>query len=391
MHGNLSSYLNRFSLKSIFVPEFLTLEEASGDTKIVQPKKKIISSMSKPVFLNKNLILVFAAWWAFWIFIQYFVLRNYNIHPGTAATDSIISILLLAACCLVPINNMRYYLPKHEKYWYIITVSIVLSLVWILAIRILLGMIFYDDAFYLNALQQSIYVRFAFAVLMNGCIATISLSWFTQQEQQRTEEQKTEMEQSAKDAELSKLRQQLQPHFLFNSLNSISALTLNQPEKARHMIQQLSDYLRSTIRKENLSWSSIKEEIEYLNLYLEIEKIRFGDRLQTEINVEEDCLESNIPAFLLQPVIENAIKFGLYDTTAETTVIRMEVKKTIQSLNIIIQNPFDEETSQGLHGTGFGLASVKKRLYLLFGRNDLLVTKKENGIFYTTIQIPVTT
>ncbi|MGL1273916.1 histidine kinase, partial [Vibrio parahaemolyticus] len=84
-----------------------------------------------------------------------------------------------------------------------------------------------------------------------------------------------------------KLRQQLQPHFLFNSLNSISALIISQPEKARHMIQQLSDFLRGTLKKEEQQWNSLQEEMQYLQLYLDIEKVRFGHRLHTNIIMNE--------------------------------------------------------------------------------------------------------
>jgi len=97
------------------------------------------------------------------------------------------------------------------------------------------------------------------------------------------EEYNKEIEKLATAAELSKLRQQLQPHFLFNSLNSISALTNSHPEKARFMIQQLSDFLRGTLRQEDHHWNTLEKELEHLKLYLEIEKVRFGDRLQTEI------------------------------------------------------------------------------------------------------------
>ena len=130
----------------------------------------------------------------------------------------------------------------------------------------------------------------------------------------------------AKDAELYKLRQQLQPHFLFNSLNSISALTGSQPEKARHMINQLSEFLRGTLKKDEKQWNTLEEEMQYLELYLEIEKVRFGYRLQTNILCEEEALKLELPAMLLQPVVENAIKFGLYDTTGEV-LIKVKQKK----------------------------------------------------------------
>src|SRR4029077_2679 len=152
------------------------------------------------------------------------------------------------------------------------------------------------------------------------CMASISLLWYNQEEQKQMYAHKTEAEQLAREAELYKLRQQLQPHFLFNRLNSISALTGTQPEKARHMINQLSEFLRGTLKKDEKQWNTLDEEMQYLQLYLDIEKVRFGYRLQTEILCDEDARTLKLPAMLLQPVVENAIKFGLYDTTGEVKI-----------------------------------------------------------------------
>lgn len=340
--------------------------------------------------LNKNTakyIPFFVGWALLWIFIQWNVLLKFGITETEAIVDSYLSNILLAASCFLVFNNMKYYLPKNEKYWFILAISFVLSCVWLLVIRSILWYIFKNDQHYTVTLQQSSTVRFGFAFLMIGCMSTISLLWYTQKDQQRTDAQQKEIQQLAKDAELFKLRQQLQPHFLFNSLNSISALTATQPEKARHMIQQLSDFLRGTLKKDDQHKNSLKEELQYLELYLDIEKVRFGHRLNTEISVEENIQQMELPSLILQPVVENAIKFGLYDTIGEVT-ISITAKKVDETLVVTVQNPFDAETAQPLQGTGFGLASIKRRLFLLFARQDLLQTKTENEHFITTIIIP---
>jgi LytS/YehU family sensor histidine kinase len=186
---------------------------------------------------------------------------------------------------------------------------------------------------------------------------------------------------------LFKLRQQLQPHFLFNSLNSINALIGSRPEEARKMVQQLSDFLRGTIKKEETQWVTLHEEIQYLQLYLDIEKVRFGNRLATQIETDESAQSLKLPALLLQPIVENAIKFGLYDTTGET-LIRMHSKKEGNDLVITVLNPYDPETASPRQGTGFGLKSVQRRLYLLFARTDLLTTEAKDNIFTTLVRIP---
>jgi LytS/YehU family sensor histidine kinase len=211
--------------------------------------------------------------------------------------------------------------------------------------------------------------------------------WYTLEEQKEQERRKNESEKIVRDAELYKLRQQLQPHFLFNSLNSISALVISQPAEARKMIQQLSDYLRSTLKKEEHMWVVLSEELQYLELYLDIEKVRFGHRLATEIRSEAAALSAQLAAMLLQPIVENAIKFGLYDTVDDIT-IGIDCAVENQMLVVTVKNPFDPEISQPGKGTGFGLRSVQRRLSLLFARNDLLVTSTAGNIFITQIKIP---
>ena len=131
----------------------------------------------------------------------------------------------------------------------------------------------------------------------------------------------------------------MQPHFLFNSLNSINALIGMRPEEARKMVQQLSDFLRGTIKKEETQWVNLQEELQYLQLYLDIEKVRFGNRLATDIAIDDETQSLKLPALLLQPIVENAIKFGLYDTTGET-VIRLTTTRQENELDHKSQQPF---------------------------------------------------
>jgi sensor histidine kinase YesM len=186
------------------------------------------------------------------------VLLDFGINRSRALIDGIISNALLAGACLLVINNMRYYLPKREKYWYVIVISVALSALWLLLMRVILWALFKNDTVYMQSLVQTSIVRYAIAFLMIGCCTVLSLLWYSQRDQQAASERKQDMERLAREAELNKLRQQLQPHFLFNSLNSISALTGSQPEKARHMIQQLSDFLRGTLKKKSSNGPVLK-------------------------------------------------------------------------------------------------------------------------------------
>ncbi len=336
----------------------------------------------------KRFATIFIIAWMVLIGDHMMVLHAFGLPWSVAATDAGISYSLLFLASLLVMNTLRFYLPRGEQYVNIFSLVLILSLAWLLLIKWLLGITiphFFPE--YRSLLPHSMPIRFGIGFLLLGCVTMISIVWYNQLEQKENERRKTDAEKLAREAELFKLRQQLQPHFLFNSLNSINALIGLRPQEARKMVQQLSDFLRGTLKKEETQWVSLQEELQYLQLYLDIEKVRFGNRLATEIVCDDETHDLKLPALLLQPIVENAIKFGLYDTTGET-VIRIYSRKEDHHLVISVQNPFDPETSSPRQGTGFGLKSVQRRLHLLFGRNDLLATVANGTIFTTTVRIP---
>ncbi len=153
------------------------------------------------------------------------------------------------------------------------------------------------------------------------------------------------------------------------------------------MIQNLSDFLRGTLKQDDQQLVPLRDELQHLQLYLDIEKVRFGHRLNTAIDYTEAALDMKLPSLLLQPVVENAIKFGLYDTT-ENITINISAAVASRQLLLKVEKPFDTETASGREGSGFGLSSVKRRLYLLYARKDLLQTEQDGSQFITSIKIP---
>ncbi|HEY4335876.1 MAG TPA: histidine kinase [Puia sp.] len=335
-------------------------------------------------------LLIFITWWLIWTFLQTMLLMSFGLPIGAALADSVVTNALVGLACGFVSNNLKYYLPKKERYWYILFISLGLSgLILLLCKGILVpAMTHLSVDSYPLFFSRSWPVRFDIIFLQIGCMTILSVLWYSSEEEQENRQRKSDAEKLSKEAELFKLRQQLAPHFLFNSLNSISALTGSQPEQARKMIQQLSDFLRGNLKKEDQQWISLSEELQYLELYLEIEKVRFGHRLSAQIDYDEESLKTRLPTMLLQPIVENAIKFGLYDTTGDVT-ITIRAHKEGDNVLISVQNPFDPETTRPKQGTGFGLSSIQRRLYLLFARADLLQTKIEGGnLFITTVKIP---
>jgi two-component system, LytTR family, sensor kinase len=334
---------------------------------------------------TKRFRIGFAVWLTLWAALHYFALRGQGLSRTTAGIDSLLSNVLLGGAVLLVALTLQFYLPAQSKYSYLLGLCVSLSLLWLVAVRTLLFLLLDEGEEYSSFFSQSLLIRGATGFLTVSCGALVSVVWYTLQDSSETERRRAEADGLARAAELNNLRQQLQPHFLFNSLNSINALVVAEPQKARQMIQQLSQFLRGTLKKEQSDWIALEEEIEHLQLYLDIEKVRFGHRLSTQINNEAP--DASLPVMLLQPVVENAIKFGLYDTTGEVT-IRIMAKQEAGVLHLQVANPFDAETSSPKKGTGFGLSSVQRRLYLLFARNDLLQTETKEGQFITTIKIP---
>jgi two-component system, LytTR family, sensor kinase len=343
--------------------------------------------MAASLFSVRRFLVTFSIAWAIWIVDHVMILRWFGLPWHAAVIDGAISNLILLLFCILVMNMFRYYLPGMGQYLNILGMCVTFSFLWLLLTKWLLMLTLEDTAGYNDFLHRSLVIRFSITFLILGIVTMMSIIWLNWQEQQRGDQRKADAEKLTKEAELFKLRQQLQPHFLFNSLNSINALIGSRPQEARKMVQQLSDFLRGTLKKEETQWVNLQEEMQYLQLYLDIEKVRFGNRLATEIETDEVAGQMKIPALLLQPVVENAIKFGLYDTTGET-VIRLQTLKKDNELIVKVSNPFDPETSSPKQGTGFGLKSVQRRLYLLFARNDLLTTEVKENIFTTVVKIP---
>lgn len=238
----------------------------------------------------------------------------------------------------------------------------------------------------ISYMERSMLLHGGVAFLANASALSLSMQANQFKELRRIQNKPEESMRLSKESELMDLRHQLQPHFLFNSLNSIIALITTKPEKAREMIFQLSACLRGSIRTDQTTLVSLENEIESINLYLAIEKVRFGHRLQTDLSVDENVQHVQIPPLLLQPLVENAIKFGLYGTIGDVN-IEIKAFKDGDYLIIEITNPFDQD-AQSQKGTGFGLASVERRLNLIYGRNDLIKKEVNERHFIATIKIP---
>ena len=305
-----------------------------------------------------------------------------------ALVDAFFFALFFLGGVLLLDRVFRHYTPNRKNGFLLVIFPLLLSggLVW--GHAQLLDWWFAEDSDYLELLESSFLYRWVFLGVVIQLLAVLAVVISKLAGQEELSRREGQLLQLSKDAELAQLRQQLQPHFLFNSLNSIHALVLASPQRAREMVLLLSDFLRGTLRSEGQSRISLSDELKYLGMYFDIERVRFGHRLLVEMEVAPEVESLKIPPLLVQPLVENAIKYGLYGTLGEVK-IRVSCKKEENYLLITVQNPFDSQDS-GPEGIGFGLSSIERRLFLIFGRTDLLLKSAENNLFQVQLKLPLT-
>jgi two-component system LytT family sensor kinase len=202
------------------------------------------------------------------------------------------------------------------------------------------------------------------------------------------------LESQASTAQLAMLRYQLNPHFLFNTLNSISTLVLlKQTERANAMLARLSSFLRYTLANEPTAKVTLAQEVETLKLYLEIEKMRFEDRLRPHFRIEAETIGARLPSLLLQPLIENAIKYAV--TPAENGAdIWITAGREGQAVRIEVADNGNGEGAEiaASPSTGVGLANIRDRLSQAYGGANRFETRQnEQGGFSVIIEIPYET
>ncbi len=315
-------------------------------------------------------------------------LRSLDFSYQTALVDTL-SIYVLVVLSFFLLDVIQRYYNSKLAFNTGNSALIILLLGITLSANYGLGVAFHhsNDTNYIDYLHENIGYRIIIASLL---FALVHLRQWSARRQIREDESKALAVAQQRDLvqiEINSIQQQLKPHFLFNSLNSINALTMTNPEEAQKMVQLLSEFMRGSIQQHQNELVTLEEELRHLKLYTEIEKVRFGDRLNVDYHIDEDLLSKKLPFLILQPIIENAIKYGLYGNTDEIT-ITISAKMNDNNLQIEVSNPFDAITQQTNKGTGFGIQSIQRKLLLIYQRSNLLKTQTKNSIFTATLQIP---
>jgi two-component system, LytTR family, sensor kinase len=347
----------------------------------------MVQQTTNSIFKNGNfqitlyiLITIFG-----FMHFNFFIIQKVNI--AVLIVDVAVSSVVLYFCCYLQANLLSYYTPRGGKQLLILVWALLFAALWTLINYGAIYVYFNNDIVYNNLFIKSWLLRLVIGWQFIAGVGFYNLLWNVQQYQEKVSNMQQQAKALSNDAELYKLRQQMQPHFLFNSLNSINALISIDTGQARKMILQLSEYMRATLKKEDKEMVSLADEISYLKLYLEIEQVRFGQRLKTEISIPQQLLSCKVPVLLLQPVLENAIKYGLYNTVNQVNILLWAEDKDT-NITICISNPYDTDGIAKNKGTGFGLGAVEKRIQLQYGVYNAVSTIAENNIFTTKITIP---
>ncbi|MBN1158003.1 MAG: histidine kinase [Bacteroidales bacterium] len=347
--------------------------------------------MQNPLLKNRNSTIAYFFVWLIVICIHTVLLSLYvRIPVHIAAAESLTANVLFAAIGLGLWFPLLYGKPSNEKAFNFIIRHVFACLttvaLWLLIQYLILYSLFHSDTGYTDYLKSSIPWKSAAGILYYWLIilAYYLLVYYSNMKNSLVNEAR--LETLVRESELNSLKSQINPHFLFNSLNSISSLTMIHPEKAQEMIIKLSDFLRYSVANRDEKFTTLREELENIHRYLDIEKIRFGKRLSVHETVDEASLDMKLPGLILQPLIENAVKYSIYENT-EPSAIELVCKPQPDVLLITVRNQYDPEMRQP-RGAGLGLQNIKSRLKIIYNREDLMAIRKENNIFEIRIVIP---
>lgn len=347
--------------------------------------------MKHPIFTNRIRLIV---WWLVWLFLALGQSLLFYYAFGSfiriSIIDSLTSMLIYSGIALSLWYPFGYFNSVQSRTSVLISnlvVSGALSItLWIMLTKLITSAALPGSNEYQAYWDQTFPYRIGTGVFIYCLIILTYYLFVSLSNLSEKNAKEARLESLVKETELKMLRSQINPHFLFNSLNSISSLTITDPEKAREMVVKLSEFMRYALSRKDEQPVTLQNELENLRLYLDIEKVRFGEKLITEEHIDSNCLDFKIPVMLLQPLYENAVKHGVYESTESVKIIT-QARMIDGYMEIIISNDFDP-TQLLKKGTGTGVLNVTRRLEVFYGNKASIKTTKENGIYTVSLYIP---
>ena len=345
-----------------------------------------------PLIAGKvRLSLYLLAWVPGGLLLAYLLVMMGGLGWLEAATLSIPLALFYALICLAPWPMCRVLVPGESPAPKIfgnhLVAAIVAGLMWIVVAKglaLLLGR--YLFARLNERVSSELPLLFGIGVLLYLLSVALHYVLLSMESSKEAETREQEALTLARESELKALKAQINPHFLFNSLNSISALATVDGLRAREMCIKLSDFLRTTLKLGEKQRITLADELSLAKAYLEVEKVRFGARLRVEIQTDPDCNHCVVPSLLLQPLVENAVKHGIAGLVDGGT-IRLEAHCSGGQLQLKIGNEFDPD-SPAASRHGLGLRNVRDRLRALYENRARVDTSVADGHFVVEVELP---
>lgn len=346
--------------------------------------------MHHPIFSHSKSLSIYIGIWLGIILIHIGIAQGfYNLALPVALADALVFDILMAFIGLSVWYPIFYTNTSKSTIGMLlqhVLAAALLIAIWLVGALQILKLIIHNDVYVQIYQQANIIQRIIVGCLFIATYFLVFLAMKYYGDVQEKSLQQEAMMRQLRESELKALKAQINPHFLFNGLNSISALTITDAPAAREMIHKLSDFMRYALKKNDQTLLLLNDEIDNMIRYLDIEKIRFGERLICEFKIDEDSRQMQIPALLLQPLIENAIKYGVYESIEPVTIELTSLIKD-DKLFINIHNNFDSE-SMPQRGEGVGLQNIKNRLSILYGNQASIVTKRTGNTFHVALVIP---
>ena len=268
----------------------------------------------------------------------------------------------------------------------IIATGLLTVFTWSSTSFLVLSKIWEGNKSYIDFLQESLPYRTINNILIYSVLVLIySLILYSGKLKLKISEEAS-LKTLVREAELNILKTQINPHFLFNTLNSISFLIQRDTVKAREMLIRLSDFMRYSLKNRDSEMTSLGQELENVSRYVDIEKIRFDSRLVFEQVVEENLAHWKVPGMILQPLLENAIKHGVYESS-DPVIIHLAISKSQEMLKIALGNNIPEDIINS-NGEGIGLKNIRERLKIIYDDKASLEYSSKNGYFKVLLLIP---
>ncbi len=344
-----------------------------------------------PIIKNKQGTIAYLAFWIVFGTLHTSLLLNYTpLSAGKAIVDSVIYNGLFAILGLgiwFPVmHTSNHKSDLVSLLIHHISAALIIQFIWLslgLGITIL---IYGEPEYYKDYIVEPMPWRLGMGTLYYFVIAMIYHMAINNIKLRKKSVAEMKLKKLVKETELNMLKWQLNPHFLFNSLNSISSLTITHPEKAHEMIILLSDFLRYSLAHNKDEKTSLKSEIENIKSYLEIEQVRFGEKLICNFEYNSDIDDLLIPNLILQPLYENAIKYGVQDSIEEAE-IKTIISCEENSLIITISNSCNDSVYVK-KGSGVGLKNIEERLALIYGNRAHFSRLREGDKYIVKLKIP---